>query len=113
MRVPSATYRLQLREGFGFDAAARAVDYLERLGVSDLYVSPIFKAAPGSTHGYDVLDHETLNPELGGTAGFQALCEATKANGLGLIVDFVPNHMGVGSNGNRFWEDVLEHGQAS
>ncbi|MES1173638.1 MAG: malto-oligosyltrehalose synthase [Myxococcales bacterium] len=112
-RLPSATYRLQLSERFGFHDAAAVVGYLKRLGISDLYVSPIFKAAPGSTHGYDVLDHDTLNPELGGADGFQALCDATKANDLGLIVDFVPNHMGVGCDGNRFWEDVLEHGQAS
>jgi (1->4)-alpha-D-glucan 1-alpha-D-glucosylmutase len=113
MRIPSATYRLQLREGFGFPEAARVTAYLQRLGVSDLYVSPIFKAAPGSSHGYDVLDHDQLNPELGGASGFQALTEATKARDLGLIVDFVPNHMGVGCDGNRYWEDVLEHGQAS
>jgi (1->4)-alpha-D-glucan 1-alpha-D-glucosylmutase len=113
MRIPSATYRLQLHEGFGFADAARVSAYLERLGVSDVYVSPIFKAAPGSSHGYDVLDHNQLNPELGGAAGFQALTEATKSHDLGLIVDFAPNHMGVGCDGNRYWEDVLEHGQAS
>jgi (1->4)-alpha-D-glucan 1-alpha-D-glucosylmutase len=113
MRIPSATYRLQLQQGFGFPEAARVTAYLQRLGVSDAYVSPIFKAAPGSNHGYDVLDHDQLNPELGGASGFEALTEATKANDLGLIVDFVPNHMGVGCDGNRYWEDVLEHGQAS
>ncbi len=112
-RIPSATYRLQLNEHFGFYDAAAIVPYLKRLGISDLYVSPIFKAAPGSTHGYDVLDHDELNPELGGAAGFEALCEATNTLELGLIVDFVPNHMGVGADGNRLWEDVLEHGQAS
>jgi (1->4)-alpha-D-glucan 1-alpha-D-glucosylmutase len=113
VRIPSSTYRLQLSERFGFYDAAAVAGYLKRLGISDLYVSPIFKAAPGSTHGYDVLDHDALNPELGGAEGFQALCDATKAHQLGLIVDFVPNHMGVGCDGNRFWEDVLEHGQAS
>jgi (1->4)-alpha-D-glucan 1-alpha-D-glucosylmutase len=113
MRIPSSTYRLQLHEGFGFRDAARITDYLQRLGVSDVYVSPIFKAAPGSTHGYDVLDHDQLNPELGGVSGFDALHEAVEDHDLGLIVDFVPNHMGVGCDGNRFWEDVLEHGQAS
>lgn len=110
---PSSTYRLQLHKDFGFYEAARAARYVSRLGVSHLYVSPIFKAAPGSTHGYDVLDHNALNPELGGDAGFEALSQAAKQYGLGLVVDFVPNHMGVGSNGNHFWEDVLEHGQAS
>ncbi len=112
-RPPTATYRFQLHEGFGFHDAARLAGYLARLGVSDLYVSPIFKAAPGSTHGYDVLDHDSLSPELGGAEGFQALCDAAKEHDLGLIVDFVPNHMGVGCDGNRIWEDVLEHGRAS
>ena len=113
MRTPSATYRLQLWRGFGFEAAAQITGYLARLGVTELYVSPIFKAAPGSRHGYDVLDHDVLNPELGGAEGFQELVDAAKKHDLGLIVDFVPNHMGVGCAGNRFWEDVLEHGQSS
>ena len=113
LRIPTATYRLQLHSGFGFEDAARIVPYLKQLGISDLYVSPIFESAPGSSHGYDVLDHERLNPELGGDAGFAALNDALEAHGLGLIVDFVPNHMGVGCDGNKSWEDVLEHGQAS
>ena len=113
MRIPSATYRLQLNEHFGFHQAAAVAGYLKRLGISDLYVSPIFKAAPGSRHGYDVLDHNELNPELGGPSGFEALCQAVKVHELGLIVDFVPNHMGVGCDGNRLWESVLEHGRAS
>jgi (1->4)-alpha-D-glucan 1-alpha-D-glucosylmutase len=113
MRVPSATYRLQLQHGFGFEAATRCVGYLRSLGVSELYLSPIFKAAPGSTHGYDVLDHELLNPEFGGADAFETLVATAKAHGLGLVIDFVPNHMGVGCDGNRFWEDVLEHGQSS
>ncbi|MEP7050570.1 MAG: malto-oligosyltrehalose synthase [Pseudomonadota bacterium] len=113
LRIPTASYRLQLHEGFGFNEAAQLADYLNRLGISDAYSSPIFQAAAGSSHGYDVLDHDVLNPELGGAAGFEALSAALKAHDLGWIVDFVPNHMGVGSDGNRFWEDVLEHGQAS
>ncbi|HET7541501.1 MAG TPA: malto-oligosyltrehalose synthase [Polyangiaceae bacterium] len=113
LRTPSATYRVQLHAGFGFADAARIVLYLAQLGISDLYLSPILEAAPGSTHGYDVLDHDRLNPELGGEAAFETLCAALKAHRLGLIVDFVPNHMGVGCDGNRAWEDVLEHGQAS
>lgn len=112
-RIPTATYRVQLRAEFGFRDAAKIVPYLKKLGISDLYVSPIFEAAPGSTHGYDVLNHDRLNPELGGEDGFQVLTEALEAHGLGLIVDFVPNHMGVGCDGNRAWEDVLENGQAS
>jgi len=113
MRVPRSTYRLQLHKDFGFDDAAAAADYLARLGVSELYLSPILKAAPGSTHGYDVLDHETLNPELGGEAGFAALTTAARSHGLGLTVDFVPNHMGVGCDGNPYWDDILRHGRAS
>ncbi|HYQ31055.1 MAG TPA: alpha-amylase family glycosyl hydrolase, partial [Polyangiaceae bacterium] len=113
MRVPRSTYRLQLHKDFGFDDAAAAADYLARLGVSELYLSPILKAAPGSTHGYDVLDHETLNPELGGEAGFAALTTAARSHGLGLTVDFVPNHMGVGCDGNPYWDDILKHGRAS
>jgi (1->4)-alpha-D-glucan 1-alpha-D-glucosylmutase len=113
LRIPSATYRVQLHSGFGFRDAARIVPYLKQLGISDLYVSPIFQSAPGSTHGYDVLDHDILNPELGGEDGFLALSDALATHGLGLIVDFVPNHMGVGCDGNKLWEDVLEHGQAS
>jgi len=113
MRIPRATYRVQLHECFGFAEAAAICGYLKRLGVSELYVSPIFKAAPGSTHGYDVLDHEQLNPELGGESAFKLLVDELRRQDLGLLVDFVPNHMGVGCEGNRFWEDVLEHGQAS
>lgn len=112
-RIPSSTYRLQLHRGFGFREAARIASYLKRLGITDLYVSPILKAAPGSTHGYDVLDHDLLNPELGGEEGFEELQRALEAHDLGLVVDFVPNHMGVGCDGNRLWEDVLEHGQGS
>ena len=112
-RIPTSTYRLQLHAGYGFRAAARIVPYLHRLGISDVYLSPILKAAPGSTHGYDVLDHDVINPELGGVEAFEELCQALKAHDLGLIVDFVPNHMGVGCDGNHLWEDVLEHGQSS
>jgi len=113
MRIPRSTYRLQLHKDFGFRDAASMAPYLARLGVSELYVSPILKAAPGSTHGYDVLDHDTLNPELGGESGFQELTSAAKSHGLGLIVDFVPNHMGVGCDGNPYWDDILKHGRAS
>src|SRR3954463_15285541 len=113
MRAPRSTYRLQLNKDFGFRDAARMASYLARLGVTELYLSPIFKAVPGSTHGYDVLDHETLNPEFGGAEAFQSLALTAAAHNLGILVDFVPNHMGVGCAGNRFWDDVLEHGQSS
>ena len=86
VRIPSATYRLQLHAGFGFREAAGIAGYLSALGISDVYVSPVFQATPGSTHCYDVLDHDTLSPELGGSEGFDELCQATKNHGLGLIV---------------------------
>jgi (1->4)-alpha-D-glucan 1-alpha-D-glucosylmutase len=109
---PLSTYRLQLRKEFGFDDAARVVPYLKSLGITHIYTSPFFTARPGSTHGYDVVDHRTLNPEFGGEAGFARLSAALKDAGLGLILDFVPNHMAVGS-GNAWWMDVLEWGQKS
>lgn len=113
MRVPISTYRLQLHKNFGFEAVRAVLPYLAELGISEAYVSPILKAAPGSTHGYDVIDPTELNPELGGEAGFARLTSELERQGLGLIVDFVPNHLGVGCAGNRLWEDVLEHGRAS
>ncbi|MDF3073564.1 MAG: treY [Alphaproteobacteria bacterium] len=111
-RIPIATYRLQLRREFDFAAAAAIVPYLRQLGISHLYLSPITAARPGSTHGYDVIDYNALNPELGGEAGFARLSEAARANGLGMIVDFVPNHMAA-SVDNPWWHDVLRHGQSS
>ena len=111
--IPLATYRLQLTKNFGFDDAATLVPYLKQLGVTHLYASPFLKARPGSTHGYDIVDHDRLNPELGGEEAFLRLSDALKANGLGLILDFVPNHMGVGHADNQWWLDVLEWGQKS
>jgi len=110
--IPLATYRLQLSKDFGFDDAARIVPYLQSLGITHLYTSPFLKARPGSTHGYDVVDHRALNPEFGGDEAFARLSVALKAAGLGLILDFVPNHMAIGS-GNAWWLDVLEWGQKS
>ncbi|GAA5532081.1 malto-oligosyltrehalose synthase [Deinococcus aluminii] len=111
--TPSATYRLQLHAGFDFAAARRVLPYLKRLGITDLYLSPIWTSAPGSTHGYDVTDHAQVNPELGGEAGLRRLAARAGDLGLGLIVDFVPNHMGIQGGHNPYWEDVLTHGQAS
>jgi (1->4)-alpha-D-glucan 1-alpha-D-glucosylmutase len=111
--VPHATYRLQLTRDFDFDAAAALAPYLKRLGVTHLYASPFLKARPGSTHGYDIVDHEQLNPELGGDEGFARLSAALAEQDLGLILDFVPNHMGVGQSDNAWWLDVLEWGQGS
>ena len=110
--IPLATYRLQLTKDFGFDDAAKIVPYLKALGVTHVYSSPFLTARPGSTHGYDVVDHNALNPELGGEEAFARLDAALKDAGLGLILDFVPNHMAVGS-GNAWWVDVLEWGQRS
>jgi (1->4)-alpha-D-glucan 1-alpha-D-glucosylmutase len=106
-RVLSSTYRLQLHAGFGFAAAAAIVPYLARLGVSHLYLSPILQAAPGSLHGYDVVDHTRVSDELGGRPGLLALAKVAHARGLGLVVDVVPNHMAVPQpeHLNRpFWE---------
>ena len=109
---PRATYRLQLRGGIDFAEAASLVPYLARLQVSHLYLSPPFAAVPGSTHGYDVVDPNRLDPTLGGEPGFMALSQELKRLGLGLLLDIVPNHMGIGRD-NPWWWDVLEHGQAS
>jgi (1->4)-alpha-D-glucan 1-alpha-D-glucosylmutase len=111
--VPIATYRLQLTADFNFDAAAAVVPYLKNLGISHLYASPFMKARKGSTHGYDIVDHTRFNPELGGEAGFERLSAALKQHDLGLILDFVPNHVGVHFDDNPWWLDVLEWGQAS
>jgi (1->4)-alpha-D-glucan 1-alpha-D-glucosylmutase len=112
-RVPTATYRLQLGPGFGFPAAAALVDYLQALGVSHLYLSPVFQALAGSLHGYDVVDHSTLGPELGGEAEFHALSSRLEARGMGLLLDVVPNHMCVARAENAWWNDVLENGPSS
>ena len=111
--TPRATYRLQFTPDFGFDDAAGLAPYLAKLGVSHLYASPYLKARPGSTHGYDITDHNVFNPELGGASGFARMSAALKAKGLKQILDFVPNHMGVGGADNPFWLDVLEWGPDS
>ena len=111
--IPIATYRLQLTADFDFDAAAAIVPYLKALGITHLYASPFMKARAGSTHGYDIVDHTRFNPELGGETGFARLSEALRQNDLGLILDFVPNHVGVHFADNPWWLDVLEWGAAS
>jgi (1->4)-alpha-D-glucan 1-alpha-D-glucosylmutase len=111
--IPIATYRLQLTADFDFDAAASIIPYLKSLGISHLYASPFMKARKGSTHGYDVVDHTVINPELGGKAAFERLSRALQQHDLGLILDFVPNHVGVHYADNPWWLDVLEWGQAS
>ena len=111
--IPIATYRVQLTADFDFDAAAAIVPYLKALGITHLYASPFMKARKGSTHGYDIVDHTRINPELGGDAGFERLSSALKQHDLGLILDFVPNHVGVHFADNPWWLDVLEWGPAS
>ena len=110
---PRATYRIQFTKEFGFRKATEIVPYLATLGISHLYASPYLKARPGSTHGYDIVDHNSLNPELGTDADFAEMCAALKAHGIGQILDFVPNHMGVGGSDNVWWLSVLEWGPDS
>jgi (1->4)-alpha-D-glucan 1-alpha-D-glucosylmutase len=110
--VPRATYRLQFHKDFGFDAAIRVLPYLRRLGISHVYCSPLMRARPGSLHGYDVVAHDEINPELGGRDGFDRFSAAAHDLGLGLLLDMVPNHMGIGAD-NAWWMDVLENGQSS
>ncbi|MFZ1887729.1 MAG: malto-oligosyltrehalose synthase [Candidatus Binataceae bacterium] len=113
LREPLSTYRIQLNSQFGFDAAAELVPYLEELGIDYLYCSPYFQAAPGSTHGYDVVDHSHVNEELGGTPAFERMCAAIERNGLRQILDIVPNHMAITGRENPWWWDVLENGPSS
>jgi len=112
-RIPRATYRLQFHKDFDFDAATAIVPYLAELGVSHVYCSPIHRARTGSTHGYDVVAHDEINPELGGAPAFARFCHALGAHGMGQLLDLVPNHMGVLGGDNAWWNDVLENGPAS
>ncbi|HTJ44968.1 MAG TPA: alpha-amylase family glycosyl hydrolase, partial [Kofleriaceae bacterium] len=108
-----ATYRVQLRAEHGFDDVAAITDYLDALGVSHLHASPILQAAPGSTHGYDVVAHDRVSRELGGADAHARLLAALRARGLGWILDIVPNHMAIGTRENAWWWDVLENGPTS
>jgi len=112
-RIPGATYRLQFNSDFTFRDAQALITYLHDLGISDCYASPILKARAGSTHGYDVCDHRQLNPALGSEQEFDAFTSALRERGMGLIVDVVPNHMGIGDPCNEWWMDVLENGPSS
>src|SRR5829696_8899002 len=111
-RVPIATYRLQFQAGFRFADAEVLVPYLNALGVSDLYASPLLRARSGSTHGYDSTDPRRISAELGGEEGLRALAAALQAHGMGLLLDVVPNHMAASSE-NPWWQDVLERGPDS
>jgi (1->4)-alpha-D-glucan 1-alpha-D-glucosylmutase len=110
---PRATYRLQFHKDFTFDDAVKIVPYLAKLGISHVYSSPIQAAAPGSTHGYDIVDHSVINPELGGEEGFRRFSEALNEHDLKLVLDIVPNHMGIGGQTNAWWLSVLEWGRLS
>ncbi|HXU91659.1 MAG TPA: malto-oligosyltrehalose synthase [Methylomirabilota bacterium] len=113
MRTPRATYRLQLGPDLTFDDAAALLDYLKALGVSDCYTSPFLETATHGSHGYDVSDHGRLREELGGEAAFERFATALRERDMGLLVDVVPNHMGIARNRNAWWYDVLENGAAS
>ncbi len=111
--IPRATYRLQFNRDFSFTKAAALVPYLQRLGISHIYASPFLKARAGSMHGYDIVDHSALNPEIGNGQEFEHLVDTLRHHGMGQILDIVPNHMGVGGDDNVWWLDVLENGPAS
>ncbi|WP_207477804.1 malto-oligosyltrehalose synthase [Arenibaculum pallidiluteum] len=111
--VPLATVRFQFTKDFRFEHAAALVPYLASLGISHIYASPFLKARSGSTHGYDIIGHAEFNPEIGSHEDFERMVVALHAHGMGLILDFVPNHMGVGGHDNAWWLDVLEWGRTS
>ena len=112
LRVPRATYRLQFNKDSTLKDATELVPYLSELGVSDLYASPYMKSRSGSMHGYDIIDHNELNPEIGSPEDYEKLVEALHQHGMGQLLDWVPNHMGVGPD-NEWWLDVLENGPSS
>jgi (1->4)-alpha-D-glucan 1-alpha-D-glucosylmutase len=112
-RIPCSTYRLQLQRKLNVAEVERLLDYLDTLGISDVYLSPVLTARPGSEHGYDVVDPERINPELGGDEGFVSLAKKIKNRGMGLLLDIVPNHMCIAGGHNRMWMDVLENGSSS
>ncbi len=112
-RIPSGTYRLQLHRDFNFQAATALVGYLHDLGISDCYLSPITEAHAGSIHGYDVINHGAINPELGTDEDFEKFARALHDHGMGIVQDIVPNHMSIGDPANLWWNDVLENGPSS
>lgn len=112
-RIPRATYRIQFSPTFGFSDLLDLVSYLDELGISDCYVSPIFRARTGSSHGYDVCDHNQISPVLGGEEAFEKLAAALREREMSIILDIVPNHMGIGDVANTWWMDVLENGPSS
>ena len=111
--VPLSTYRLQLRKDFPLDAARGLLPYLQSLGITHCYCSPLLMSAPGSTHGYDVNDYHRIDAELGGLPAFQEFAREVRERKMGIVLDFVPNHMGIHGSSNRWWQDVLECGRNS
>jgi (1->4)-alpha-D-glucan 1-alpha-D-glucosylmutase len=112
MKIPRATYRLQFRNGIDFESVAGLAPYLQWLGISHLYASPIYAAVTGSNHGYDVVDHNLIDPVLGGRAGFERMVEALRREGIGVLLDIVPNHMAA-SIENPWWRSVVRLGRES
>lgn len=110
-RAPLSTYRLQLRSDFGLNAVHDLLPYLRRLGVSDVYLSPLFRARRDSSHGYDVVDHGVIDPAFGTINDFAMLAKAVRGAEMGILLDVVPNHMGINDPANAWWLDVLEHGE--
>ena len=112
-RIPRCTYRLQFNRWFTFVQAREIVPYLHAIGVSDVYASPYFQARPDSLHGYDIVDHNKLNKAIGSRADYDAWIAQLQANGMGQVLDFVPNHVGIADSRNAWWMDVLENGPSS
>ena len=112
-RIPTCTYRLQFNRWFTFSQAREIVPYLDALGVTDVYASPYFQASPDSLHGYDITDHNKLNPAIGSRADYDVWIAELHAHSMGQVLDFVPNHVGVGDSRNQWWMDVLENGPSS
>lgn len=114
MRLPASTYRLQISSGFDLDEAAQIADYVRALGADWFYFSPLLRAEPGSDHGYDVVEHSQVDPERGGAAGLAHAARAARDTGLGILIDIVPNHMGVATpSENSWWWDLLKNGRSS
>jgi (1->4)-alpha-D-glucan 1-alpha-D-glucosylmutase len=113
LRIPTCTYRLQFNRWFTFAEASEILPYLHELGVSDVYASPYFQASPESLHGYDIADHNKLNTAIGSRADYDALVAQLQTHGMGQVLDFVPNHVGIAHDRNAWWMDVLENGLSS
>src|SRR5262245_12285027 len=110
---PASTYRVQLSSTFTLNDLAQQIPYLAELGITDIYLSPIFAARPGSTHGYDIVDHGAIDADRGGFDGWERLCEALGRHSLGVVLDIVPNHMAADPVHNRLWRQMLREGPSS